>query len=200
MPSQAKIDANRNNAQKSTGPRTPSGKAIASMNAVKHGLCSRKPIIPGEHEADFTRFTSEWVSELRPFGAHERLLAEQIIMAAWQIRRVPQLEAGLLTQHMQPDGPHPFAMSAEAYQQLSRLDRHQAALQRTLDRAMKELKAMQAERGGEEPEETADFADYTDLQNEPTGVEVPLNLVDESGIIVRCGNSPLPGAGLQPPL
>jgi len=177
MASQAKIDANRQNALRSTGPRTPSGKAIASMNAVKHGLCSRKPIIPGENEADFARFTAEWVSELRPFGAHERLLAEQIIMAAWQIRRVPQLEAGLLTRHMQADGPHPFAMSAEGYQQLSRLDRHQAALQRTLDRAMKELRALQAERGGEEPEESTDFTDYTDVQNEANGVEPPPNLL-----------------------
>ena len=177
MASQAKIDANRQNAGKSTGPRTPSGKAIASMNAVKHGLCSRKPLIPGENEADFARFTSEWVGELRPFGPHERLLAEQIIMAAWQIRRVPQLEAGLLTQHLRPDAGHPFAMSAEGYQQLSRLDRHQAALQRTLDRSMKELKALQAERGGEEPEETTDFTDYADVQNEPTGVEVPPNVL-----------------------
>jgi hypothetical protein len=200
MASQAKIDANRQNAQKSTGPRTPSGKAIASMNAVKHGLSSRKPIIPGENEADFARFTSEWVAELRPFGAHERLLAEQIIMSAWQIRRVPYLEAGLLTQHMQPDGPHPFAMPAEAYQQLGRLDRHQAALQRTLDRSLRELKQFQADRGDTEPEETTDYTDFTDLQNEPTGVEVPPNLGDESGIIVRCGNSPLPGAGLRPPL
>jgi len=196
MASQAKIDANRQNALRSTGPRTPSGKAIASMNAVKHGLCSRKPIIPGENEADFARFTSEWVGELRPYGAHERLLAEQIIMAAWQIRRVPQLEAGLLTQHMDPDRGHPFALKPEGYQQLSRLDRHHAALQRILDRSMKELSALQAERAGEEPE----TADYGDLQNEPNGVEVLPNLADESGIIVGCGNSLLPGAGLRPPL
>lgn len=178
MVTQAKLDANRRNGQKSTGPRTPSGKAIASMNAVKHGLCSRKPLIPGENEADFARFTAEWVGELRPFGPHERLLAEQIIMAAWQLRRVPQLEAGLLTAEMRNDKwrtepIHPFAMRAEAYQQLSRLDRHQAALQRTLDRALKELKALQAERGGEEPEETTDFTDYTDVQNEANAAEAP---------------------------
>jgi len=121
-------------------------------------------------------------------------------MAAWQIRRVPQLEAGLLTQHLQPDGPHPFAMSSEAYQQLSRLDRHQAALQRTLDRAMRELKALQAERGGEEPEESTDYTDYADLQDEATGGQVLPNLADESGIIVGCGTSLLPGAGLRSPL
>jgi len=171
MVTQAKVDANRRNSQKSTGPRTPSGKAIASMNAVKHGLSSRKPLIPGENEAEFSEFTSEWVCDLKPLGPHQRLLAEQIIMAAWQLRRVPQLEAGLLTRYMQQDGQsatHPFAMSAEAYQQLSRLDRHQAALQRTFDRALKDLRDLQ-ERSADSP----DDADDAELQNEATGVEVP---------------------------
>jgi len=166
MSSDRKVAANRRNAQKSTGPRTLSGKAIASMNALKHGLCARKPLIPGENEADFVRFTSEWVDELRPAGPRESMCAEQAILAAWQLRRVPQLEAGLLSQYMNQDGKHPFTMSAKGYQQLSRLDRHQAALQRTFDRAMKELRELQ---------ETAAYTDSTDeaaLQNEPTGVEV----------------------------
>lgn len=42
MASEAKINANRNNAEKSTGPTTSSGKAIASQNAIKHGARSQK--------------------------------------------------------------------------------------------------------------------------------------------------------------
>ena len=38
--SQKRLDANRRNAQKSTGPRTPEGKAKASANAATHGLSS----------------------------------------------------------------------------------------------------------------------------------------------------------------
>jgi hypothetical protein len=164
MSSDRKVAANRRNAQKSTGPRTLSGKAIASMNALKHGLCARKPLIPGENEAEFVRFTTEWVDELRPAGPRQSMCAEQAILAAWQLRRVPQLEAGLMSQYMNQDGKHPFAMSAEGYQQLSRLDRHQVALQKTFDRALKELR--------EQQELSAD-ADDTELQNEPTDVEVP---------------------------
>ena len=165
MTSNRKVAANRRNAQKSTGPKTPSGKAIASMNALKHGLCSRKPLIPGENEAEFCQFAADWVDELRPEGPHQSLCAEQAILAAWQLRRVPQLEAGLLTRFMRDDGVHPFAMATEAYQQLSRVDRHHAVLQRTFDRALRDLKELQEE------EETADSADCAEAQNEPTGVE-----------------------------
>jgi hypothetical protein len=45
MASVAQIQANRSNAQKSTGPRTPQGKATASQNAVKHGLLAEQVVI-----------------------------------------------------------------------------------------------------------------------------------------------------------
>ena len=184
MTSDRKVAANRRNAQKSTGPKTPSGKSIASMNALKHGLCARKPLIPGENEAEFVRFTTEWVEELRPTGARQSMCAEQAILAAWQLRRVPQLEAGLLSQYMNQDGKHPFAMSAEGYQQLTRLDRHQASLQKTFDRAMKELR--------EQQELPSDDADDAELQNEPTDVEVLQEvLLTRSGIT----SAPAPGPG-----
>jgi len=160
MTSDRKVAANRRNAQKSTGPRTLSGKTIASMNALKHGLCSRKPLIPGENEAEFAQFTADWVDDQQPTGPHQSLLVEQIIMAAWQLKRVPQLEAGLLTRYMKKD-ENPFSLPPEAYQQLSRLDRHQACLQKTLERAMKELKELQAA-------DYADEADQAEEQNEPT--------------------------------
>lgn len=57
MISTAKVDANRKNAQKSTGPRTPAGKSIASMNAVKHGLSARMPVVPAEDTDEFHTFT-----------------------------------------------------------------------------------------------------------------------------------------------
>ena len=52
MTSAAQMDANRSNAQKSTGPRTPEGKETASQNALKHGLFAREGAIRGEDEDD----------------------------------------------------------------------------------------------------------------------------------------------------
>jgi hypothetical protein len=52
---EAQIHANRANAQKSTGPRTPAGKAVVAQNAVKHGLSARLDVIRGEDQAEFDR-------------------------------------------------------------------------------------------------------------------------------------------------
>ncbi|HWE39682.1 MAG TPA: hypothetical protein VG406_24245 [Isosphaeraceae bacterium] len=58
--SAAQLAARRANALLSTGPRTPEGKAVASMNAVTHGLCTTVAVLPGESVEEFqaTRFTS----------------------------------------------------------------------------------------------------------------------------------------------
>jgi hypothetical protein len=56
MTSPKQIEANRENALKSTGPKTSEGKAVVSLNAVKHGLLSAKVFLPNEDEAAFVDF------------------------------------------------------------------------------------------------------------------------------------------------
>ncbi len=53
MASKEQIKANRENAKKSTGPRTNSGKARTAKNALKHGLLAQDAVLPGEDPADF---------------------------------------------------------------------------------------------------------------------------------------------------
>jgi hypothetical protein len=48
MPTEAQINANRLNAQKSTGPTCPAGKAASPLNALKSGIDAFPHIIPGE--------------------------------------------------------------------------------------------------------------------------------------------------------
>ena len=45
--------ANRANGKLSHGPRTPEGKAVSSMNAVKHGFFARDPLLAGESAEEF---------------------------------------------------------------------------------------------------------------------------------------------------
>src|SRR5207247_2221913 len=70
MISQKKLEANRRNAQKSTGPKTEEGKAKSSQNGLTHGLTSRKcPILPGENEEEYRELQDALTRDLRPRGA-----------------------------------------------------------------------------------------------------------------------------------
>src|SRR4051794_38051552 len=69
--SPAKLAANRANAQKSTGPRTPDGKAASRLNALTHGLCARIPLVPGEDPEERERRYGVWAAELKPHGEIE---------------------------------------------------------------------------------------------------------------------------------
>ena len=51
MTSDKQADANRRNARKSTGPKTPEGKAAVRLNALKHGLLANDVLLPGEDES-----------------------------------------------------------------------------------------------------------------------------------------------------
>ena len=96
MCSERKLAANRLNAQKSTGPRTPAGKAESSRNATTHGLTARRaPIMRGEDPAEFEAFAQALRDDLRPRGAAERVLVDRIIELSWKLRRVPAAEAAL---------------------------------------------------------------------------------------------------------
>ncbi len=78
MTTQAQIEANRLNAQKSTGPVTPEGKTIASQNALKHGLLARRFLIDGTERGEFDRFRLRLLADLKPVGFMETVLADRI--------------------------------------------------------------------------------------------------------------------------
>ena len=95
MTSEKKAEANRQNALKSTGPRTPEGKAAVSRNALKHGLLSKEILLPGEDEQALTELGERLRDELQPFGELENLLVDQIISAYWRLRRLGRVETGI---------------------------------------------------------------------------------------------------------
>ncbi len=88
MTTEAQILANRLNAQKSTGPRTPEGKTAVAQNAVKHGLSGRLDVIKGEDQAEFDWHREQMLGELAPVGAMESMLAERIVSLSWRLKRV----------------------------------------------------------------------------------------------------------------
>jgi len=92
MATAAQIQANRMNAQKSTGPRTPEGKERASRNAVKHGLLAREAVIQGEDPEEFELYREEMLQELAPAGAVETMLAERVVGLSWRLLRAERLQ------------------------------------------------------------------------------------------------------------
>lgn len=94
MASQAQIDANRRNAEKSTGPKTLHGKLIVSKNAVKHGLLSPSGLLLGEDAGAFQELYDSMFNEFEPESPFEVSLVEGIIWTIWRLRRVPRVEAG----------------------------------------------------------------------------------------------------------
>src|SRR5579859_7544362 len=92
------LTANRRNAQKSTGPKTPNGKAVSKLNALKHGLLAQSVIVQGhkfkESPCEFKKLCQEFYNELAPVGPLEELLVNQIVQATWRLRRARKAESG----------------------------------------------------------------------------------------------------------
>ena len=95
MASEKQDRANRQNARKSTGPKTPQGKAAVRLNAAKHGLLSEETLLPGEDGDALEELAERLRAELRPAGELEALLVDRIVAAHWRLRRLGRVEAGV---------------------------------------------------------------------------------------------------------
>src|SRR5215203_2951282 len=95
MASDKKAEANRRNALKSTGPKTPEGKAAVRLNALKHGLLSQEILLPGEDEEALRELGEALRAELQPLGELESLFVDRIIASYWRLRRLGRVEAGI---------------------------------------------------------------------------------------------------------
>ena len=74
MTTPAQIEANRRNAQKSTGPKTAQGRAVVSLNGLRHGLRAETAVLPFEDPAQFAKLKQELQAEFRPEGIREQLV------------------------------------------------------------------------------------------------------------------------------
>ncbi len=98
MSSQAKINASRANARKSTGPSTAAGKAVSRNNAYKHGMRARNPVAPGEDQAEFDGRLAQFRDEFAPRTPSEECLVQQAADASWRRERLIGIESALLGQ------------------------------------------------------------------------------------------------------
>src|SRR5438445_563789 len=95
MPTEAQINANRLNAQKSTGPTSPEGKARSALNALKSGIDAWSHIIPGEDPAELEALTEQFLQHYRPADPVQLSLVDTLISPEWIQRRLRRIEAQL---------------------------------------------------------------------------------------------------------
>jgi hypothetical protein len=96
MATEKQICANRLNALKSTGPRTPDGKARSSQNATRHGLLARRLVLRTEDLSQFQELADGFHDDIQPDGVAETNLVDIMVAARWRMLRVANLETAAL--------------------------------------------------------------------------------------------------------
>ena len=102
MTSQARIDANRRNAQRSTGPRSEGGKARSCLNALKDGSHAKtvSPVLPQEDPIKLEQRINQWLSDLNPRNDAERELVINAANLSWEIERARRCETARLAERI----------------------------------------------------------------------------------------------------
>jgi hypothetical protein len=91
---------NAQNAQKSTGPRTPEGRARSRTNALKHGLTAQTLALPSEDPEVVAQHVDLWVDTYQPRAPAELVLVEEAAKAALTLRRCTVREKSLVEDHV----------------------------------------------------------------------------------------------------
>jgi hypothetical protein len=95
MSSFRQIDANRRNAQLSTGPVTEEGKRKSRQNALGHGLTAETVIDSLEDSEDYAAFEMAVTADYDAQSAVERELVLRLASLLWRLRRATSIESGL---------------------------------------------------------------------------------------------------------
>ncbi len=177
MPSLSQIQANRENALRSTGPRSLEGKAACARNALKHGLRSRDVVLTGvESPTGFDELRQSFHQRFAPADSIEHSLVDRIVAAEWRLRRIRRIETAMFFDRLMDAGVEEVREDPEhaddagsyevesqilhdAYQlandQLEQLSRYEAQLERSIERSIRQLqqlrKAPELRAGESEP-------------------------------------------------
>jgi|SRR5215813_3831133 len=136
-----KIEANRRNAQHSTGPKTDEGKARSSQNSIKHGIFVMKFLNGAKPETvvEIEELAAGLREHYKPQGIVEEILVQKIVVETARYGRVLALEQ-----------PEPGATRAYLLHCLDKIMRYTTSTSRALSQAIKELEAIQAARKARE--------------------------------------------------
>ncbi len=98
--SPAQLASNRRNAARSTGPKSPEGKARSRRNALKHGMTGAGVAVPGEDSAAVQERFEAFEGDLKPKGPVAEFMVRQVALMSVRMERCALHEAAGLTRDM----------------------------------------------------------------------------------------------------
>ena len=119
MTTPEKIASHAKNALRSTGPRTREGKAIASKNAMKHGLLSKAILLPNESADLLDELQRVLREELRPVGLREEIYFEEFVFCTFRLRRPAEMEADIFSHHLHAESVERAETKLRSYEKTS---------------------------------------------------------------------------------
>ena len=158
--SDARLNANRENAKKSSGPTSSEGKAKSSLNAVKCNLTGNTLLFTTDAEARrYAALVASYEKMYSPVGPEESALTQSITDDRWRLSRIPSLEQASIalgTQELLVENPALAAPGAESIlillvrrrneKELRNLALQETRLTRRRERETTELERIQAAR------------------------------------------------------
>jgi hypothetical protein len=185
MSSPAQIAANQANAQLSTGPKSPAGKAKSSLNAVSTGLTGRTVLLSSEDAKIYSDHLANFFVRFDPQTPEEEELVQDLAQTKWRLNRVPQLEEDIYALGFvtfaslfedQPDQIRPGLIRAHTFitygKRFDNLHLQESRLNRRYSTLLKQLSEIQLRRQAEEQERQAAAARAAALER--TGRLVPV--------------------------
>jgi hypothetical protein len=150
-------------AGRSTGPKTPAGKAKSSRNATKHACCSKDALIKGESQEEFTELHEDWLEDYRPKGKSVRMLVEQAAEAQWVLRRN-------MNRYNDAEGSlqdrNPLDWTEEEHKKMERFTRYRTTAERSFTRAVNTLEQVSARRQKRSEERRAERVEAAAVEPE----------------------------------
>src|SRR5580704_11711207 len=152
MVTEKQLEANRRNAEKSTGPKSAATKSISSRNNLRHGLTGHISLLPTEDREAHDAFCNELIGSFTPETPMERQLAQSISEDSWRLNRACAIENNIFAlghNHERREiqvalaDARTFLAQAAAFNLLTLYEQR---INRNLQRNMKLLNDLQAER------------------------------------------------------